>query len=180
MRLFHAVAVLLEVGHELLEILGREILSRNDHRRCVRRQPDWREVLGRVVFQIGVKCGGRHVRPHAGGKQRVAIVLRTRRTRGTDCTAGTTDVFDHDVLAERPAHSVSHDPRNHVARAAGRIRNDHRDRARRIILRGGGQTSHHQSGDAEQAVANCLHEFLHFAFTQRLVPPFALLVVPFA
>ncbi len=179
MRLFHAVAILFQVGDKFLEILRRKVFPRDDHCRRVCGQPDWLKILRRVVFQICVKCRGRHMGPHAGGKQRVAIVFRPRRTRCADRSTGAADVFDHDVLAEHSAHSVGHDPRDHIAWAAGRIGNDHRDRACRVILRSGRQASHHQRGNAEKGLESCLHELLHIAFTRRLEPRFPLLVGPF-
>ena len=51
--------------------------------------------------------------------------------------AGAADVLDHQRLAERLAHLLGDDARDHVARAAGRERHDHGDGAVGIVLRRG-------------------------------------------
>jgi hypothetical protein len=133
--LFNAVTVFLQIGYELLEILGREILARHHHRRRVRGETNRRKIPGRVVFQIGVERRCRNVRAHTGGKQRIAVMFGGGCTRGTNRAASAADIFDDDILTEYLAHAVSHDTRNDVARTARRIRNNHGDWMSRIILR---------------------------------------------
>ena len=97
-----------------------------------------RKILARVVADVAVHARrGREV----GGvaeQQRVAIGLGTGdRARADRAAAACGAVLDHDLLAERGAHLVGDGARHDVVGAAGRQRDDERDRPRRIGLRRG-------------------------------------------
>ncbi len=134
-RLLHAVAVLLQIGHEFTQILGREVLPCHDHRGRVRRETDRHEIPHGIVFQVRSEHRRGDMRAHAAGKQRIAVGVRLRHTRAADRAAGAADILDHHGLPENSCHLVRHDARDDVARTARGKRHDHGDRARRINLR---------------------------------------------
>ena len=69
----HLRFVRLHIGDELLEILGREILAREDQHRRSRDQPDRLEIVRRVIGEIRVECDGCRVGPHVAGHDGVAV-----------------------------------------------------------------------------------------------------------
>jgi len=70
-------------------------------------------------------------------QKRVAVGCRLGGEVGADDAAGAAAVIDEDLLAEPFAELVGDDAADHVVAAAGRERDDHADRAARIIVRGG-------------------------------------------
>jgi hypothetical protein len=77
---------------------------------------------------------GPEVAQHHG----VAVRRRARDPRGADRAARPGHVLDHDLLAERLAHVLAENARQHVGRPAGRERHDHGDGPGGPGLLGGG------------------------------------------
>ena len=98
-------------------------------------QADRREILARVVADIGVERRIDRERAGAAEAERVAVGRGFRDLARRDRAARPALVLDHDLLAERLAHLLGDDARHHVVAAAGRIRHHQRDRARGIVLR---------------------------------------------
>ena len=92
-------------------------------------RPIGSEILGRIVFQVGVErrrgAVGAHVAHHDG----VAVRLGLSRAGDAGGAAGAGHVLDHDLLAERARHVIADDAGDDVGRAAGREGHDHGDRA---------------------------------------------------
>ena len=135
MRLLHLVAVLLQVGDEFLGSPwpGNPCVATIDGGR-MRGVADRLKSCG-IIFQVRREHGRGNMRAHAAGKQGVAVRRRRRDARAAERAAGAADILDHQLLAERLAHMLGDDPRDHVARAAGGERHHHRDGPRRIALR---------------------------------------------
>ncbi|MNR24329.1 hypothetical protein D3C85_1414020 [compost metagenome] len=118
-------AVLLQVGQEFLQGIGRDGRVDHQHQRNLGDQRNGREVLDGVVVELGVempadRVGGR------GHEQRVAIALGARHRAGADGRARAGAVFDDDGLPPRLRELLRHGARHHVGRAAGRVWHDHR------------------------------------------------------
>jgi len=160
MGLLHAVAMVLHIGNEFLEVLGGKMLARHHGDRRVGGQPDRLEILDRIVADAGREHRRGDVRAHAGGQQRVAIGRRCGDARGSDRAAGTAHVLYDDRLIEHAAHAVGDDARHHVARPARRERHDQCDRAGRVIL---GARWRRQTRDANEQTdsqrCRCFAEF---------------------
>ena len=135
MRLFHALAVVLQIGYEFRQVLGRKILSCDDHGRRVRGEADRNEIALGIVFQVRREHRGGDVGAHAAREQGVAVRRRGRHARAPDRAAGAADILDDHGLAEDFPHLLGHDARDDVARPAGRKRHHHRDGPRWVTLR---------------------------------------------
>ena len=66
-------------------------------------QADRLEVLGRVVFEIGIERGRGAVRAHVAHHDGVAVGRRLRAAGDAGGAAGAGDVLDDELLAERLA-----------------------------------------------------------------------------
>ena len=87
-------------------------------------QADRREVLARIVAGVRIKRRVDGERASAAEPKGVAVGRSLGDLTGADRTAGTTAVFNHQRLAERLAHGLSHCTRQHVVASAGRVGND--------------------------------------------------------
>jgi hypothetical protein len=78
----------------------------------------------------------------------VAVGRRAKQAGDADGAAGAAHILDDHGLAERLVHALAHDARHDIGHTARRERHDHRDRPRRISLRGhagqGGQHGKYQ------------------------------------
>ena len=101
-----------------------------------RDQSDRREILARVVADVGIERRIDRQRAR-GDQQRVAVGRGLGDLARRDGAAGAAAVLDHDGLAEARAHPLGDDARDHVVAAAGRVGHDQRDRVGRIIRRAG-------------------------------------------
>ena len=97
-----------------------------------RDQADRREILARVVADVGIERRVDRKRARRDQK-RVAVGRGLGDLARRDGAAGAAAVLDHDGLAEPRAHPLGDDARDHVVAAAGRVGHDQRDRARRIV-----------------------------------------------
>ena len=130
--------------------------------RAGRDQADRREILARVVADIRIERRIDRVRAGAAEAERVAVGRGLRDLARRDRAARAALVLDHDLLAERLAHLLGDDARHHVVAAAGRIRDDQRDRPRRIVLRGGARRC--EQGEAESG-----NKILHATSSQARI-----------
>ena len=124
----------LHLGDELLKGRGGEILSSEDGDGCVGELADVLEVGEWIVGKRWVERGRRAVRAHLADEQRVAVGRGAGGPSRTRRAAGTADVLDDELLAERPRHVLEDDAGDHVGVAAGSVGHDHDDLPRRIIL----------------------------------------------
>ena len=119
---------------QLVQILGRYLGAGDEHQRNRGGERDRREVLDRVVVQLGVETGADGVRGR-GLEQRVAVRRRLghvlRAHRGACARAV---VHDHG-LAPLGAELVGNHAADHVSRAARWIRHDHAHGLGRVALR---------------------------------------------
>ena len=98
------------------------------------RQGDRREILLRIVGQIGHHQGIHHHGDVHGDEQRVAVGRRLRHQLGADRGIAAGAVLDHHRLPPMLGHFRTHDAGDGVGRAAGRERHDHADGVARIIF----------------------------------------------
>ena len=95
---------------------------------------DGYEILHRVerlLVEPGVDRVG-----DGNDQKRISVGRRFCRKVGADDTAGAAAVIDEDLLAQSLAELIGDDAPDHVVAAAGRERDDHADRAARIVVRG--------------------------------------------
>ncbi len=134
MRHVELLGVGFELGEEALEIVGREILARDDEDGLIDHEPDRREIGVGLVGKVRIDGDGRGVGselPHLDG---VAVGRGPHRPDRAGGAAGPHHVLDDDLLAERARHVLGDDARRDVGRTAGGERHDHRDRSRRKSL----------------------------------------------
>ena len=123
----------LHPGHQLLELVRRQILLGDHELRIDRDQPDRLEVLLQVVVQIVDDAAD--VGVPLADVDGVAVGRSARDAPDRDAAAGAADVLDDDRLAEDRPHLLGHDAGRDVGRAARRERHHQRDLAGRIGLR---------------------------------------------
>ena len=151
----HLALVLLGVGDELLEAVDRQVLAHRQDDRHLGEQRHRRELLDRIVERLLVERLALGMRADRAEHDLVAVGRRGRDALRAGHAACAADVLDHDLLAQDLAHARRHDTAEHVGRAAGRERNDHRDRTGRVVLR-----SHH-AGQREQGRNRGHQSLLH-------------------
>src|SRR5262245_17178040 len=87
------------------------------------------EVVHDVVFETVIERRCRGLTDVPDG-DRVAIGRSLGDARHADRATGAADIFNNHSLTERTAHRFSNQARNRVGGAAGRCRDDERDRPR--------------------------------------------------
>src|SRR5215470_10706095 len=137
-------------GNEFIKVLcrGRFTCEKGNPKRDQRR--DWREVIHYVVWKR-MQNAVQHMRGCDTRSNRVAIGLRAGNPAGADAPIRTADVFDNDGLAEGLFHPLGNEPRDYIERAARLVRDNHRNRTRRIARgrRGAGECRSDCSGPGE-------------------------------
>src|SRR5262249_15000705 len=120
--------------HQPAEAVRRQRRPRRHRRGGGVDRADGDEVLFRVEADIRIERhpGGQR---HLVQQHRVPVRRGAGGAPGGDHAAGAADILDDDLLPERLREAVLHDARDRVGGAAGRIRHDERDRARRPGLR---------------------------------------------
>ena len=95
-------------------------------------QADRGKILLRVITGVGIKrwIDGERARRD---EQRVTVRRPPGGVPGADGAAGAATIFDDNWLAKTRAHLGGDQPGDHVVAAAGRIRNDQRNRPCRIV-----------------------------------------------
>ena len=129
--------ILLRVGDEFLQVLGRKILAQRDDTEGFRDDRNGCERFRRER-QLRIDRIGRSTGARIADGDGVAIGLGPRRACQRGRAAGARDILDHDRLSERLAHLFGDRARDHVRGAAGRERHDHGDGSLGIVLRVGG------------------------------------------
>ncbi len=125
----------LRVGDEFLEVLDRKLWAHVQDQRQLGQPRDQRDVaqeIERQRLQRHVDGVGRR-----GEEKRVAVGRRTDDGLGADIGAAAGPVVDDHRLAEPLGQPLSHQARNEVGGAAGRIGHDPAHRPRRVALRDG-------------------------------------------
>ena len=115
--------------------------------RHVAGERDGREILQRIVAELGLHEGIDGERAVRADEQRVAVGRRARHRFGADAAAGAAAVVDHHRLAERARDPFADQAADDVGIAAGRERHDQMDRPVRIG--GEGCARHEARGGAE-------------------------------
>ena len=127
------VALGAHMGDQFLQVLGWKVRARHQDHRHIGDEADRRKVADRIERQLGIERGrGRLADMHQ--QQRVAVGRGLGDAIGAEGAAGADDVFDDDRLLQRRTHRCSEQAGDDVARAAGRERNDQRDRPARKFL----------------------------------------------
>src|SRR5262245_34674512 len=99
-----------------------------------RRQNDRREVLQRIVGQVGIDMRTDAMRGDAALEQCVAVGRRLGDEARAHYAAHAGAVVDHDGLAEHFTELLSHDARKQIRTPAGRDKHHHAHWTARIIL----------------------------------------------
>ena len=128
------VRVRVQPGDEFLQIVRREIFSRDQDLRTIDHHRDRLEIVHHIKRQIEERAV-EHMRAQAAEAQRVTVCGRARDPADADIAAPAPDVFDDHRLAERGAHALGNDARKSVVRSAGGERHHDRNRTRGIDLR---------------------------------------------
>jgi len=106
----------------------------HQHRGAGGDRADRRELLGRVVAQIGIEA--RVDADRAGEREQhgVAVGCAARGLARADIAAGAGPVLHQDLLPKRLAHALADQARHDVVAAARRERHHQRDRPRGISV----------------------------------------------
>ena len=123
---------LLRQRDEVLQRLGLDLVVHDDHVRHVAGQRHRREILERIVAELGLHERVDGERPVRADQQRVAVGRGARHHFGADAAAGAAAVVDHHRLPKRHFHLFADDAADDVGIAAGRERHDQMDRPVRI------------------------------------------------
>ena len=167
---------LLDTGH------AERRMHRQDERQA-RERGDRGEILAEVEAEIGAGDRVGDVRQRAD-EQCVAVRRRARDELRTDARAGARPRFDHDLLAERPAHAVTDQSRGDIGRRSRREADDQPNGPLRIAL--GFSLRHGGDGGQRQgqcANGNALHgspPWMRLVLSNEPVPPNQPLCVRFA
>ena len=127
----------------MVDLIGSAALHDQDVRGAARKA-DRREVLDRVVGQLGVEARIDAVRGDVGEKQRVAVRRSLRRKLGAEQPARAGAVVDDDLLADLGADVGCERAAHRVGRAADGLRDDDLDGA---LLREGLRFCGHRDGE---------------------------------
>ena len=162
------VALLLEVGQQLFQGGGRQVLAGDQDHGDFGRQADRDQVPPGVVRQVGVdRRGGRHA--NMMKQHRVPVRLRVRHAAGGERAASPVRVDQQQTLPQIDRHRLGDDPGDVVDRSTGRARHHERYRLGRKIRRTvhcSGLTC--QSGQRQDRCKYSLHgypPYVMFAWT---------------
>jgi hypothetical protein len=131
----HLGLVRLGVSDELGQIVGRQILSRDEHEAHIGDQRDRGEVGGGVVERLARERLVERVGADRAEHERVAVGRRLRHPQRAAHAAPAGHVVHDHLLADRLAQILRQDATEYVDRPAGGERNHHGERSRRPILR---------------------------------------------
>ena len=112
-----------------------------------RDEADRREILARIHAELGVEARVDRQRPGVAEQQRVAVRRGARDRARADGAPAAAAVVDGHGLAESVGQLLRHHARHGIDAAAGRVRHDQRDGARRKISGTGGR---HKRGACER------------------------------
>ena len=95
----HLCLMLLGISDELLEVVDRKVLARDQHEWHFGNQNDWGEIGHSIVERLLVEslslCGA----AHSCEDELIAVGIRPGDARGAGHPARTRDILDHDLLA---------------------------------------------------------------------------------
>jgi hypothetical protein len=130
------VGMLLRIGDQLLEILHRHALVQDQHLLRERDVGDRLEILQRIVGQVLVER--RIDRDRAARQQADGGAIGRRRLAGIgrDDGVGAGPALDHEAMRVALLERLAERAHHYVDGAAGRERDQHPDRARRIARLG--------------------------------------------
>ena len=148
------VGIGLEPRDQLLEVLRRHRLLGDDHQRLRRQQHDRLEIVQHIVVERHDRAVD-HVRRPGAEADGIAVRRGARRAADADAAIRAGDILRDHRLAERDAHAIRDDAADRIGRAAGRIRHDHRDRARGIRLRRRLRDPQHRNNRDQQHLHVC-------------------------
>jgi hypothetical protein len=131
----HLVAVGLGVGGELLEVVRRQVLPRQQDLRRVHDQRHRREVGRRVVGRLLVHRLVDRMGADRAEREHVAVGRRIGDAQRPGRAAAARHILDHHLLAERLAEMRLQQAGQNVDRPAGREGHHHSYRPRRPVLR---------------------------------------------
>ena len=125
-----------ESTSSLRDFTGDLGIDDEDDRAFVR-QDDRRQILFRIIGQVGIETAADGYRPRRRHSYDISIRGRLRDKVGAEISIRAGAVVDKDLLIELSAELVGNPAGGDVGAAAGRIRNDQPDRAVWIVLREG-------------------------------------------
>jgi hypothetical protein len=137
------------MGHELLEIVRRQVLLGHQHQRRVGDEGHRLEVVGRVVHRLGVHRIADRMGADRGEHEQVAVRRGLRHPHRAGYAAAARHVLDDDGLADRLGQRRLQDARERIHRPSGRERHHHGQRPRRPLLRRGRKACGAKSCDGE-------------------------------
>ena len=138
----------LEIGDQLLERRRRQRRMHHDDMRHGGGEADRREVVRRVIRQVGEKTRRDRVDRNVAHHDGVAIRRRLRHMARGDGAGRAGPVVDHDRLAEQLGEPGLQDARHYIGAAARRKAHHHAHGLRRIVLRARrGGREHEQCAD---------------------------------
>ena len=127
--------LLLRERHQLLQRVRGHRGMRDQVERRGADQAHRREILERLVGQLGEEMRVDRDLADVGDQQRVAVGRRLHDLGHAIDAARAAHVLHHDRLAQRIGELAADQARHRVGKSAGRVRHDDPDRARRIVLR---------------------------------------------
>jgi len=131
----HLSLVGFRVSDELLQIVGRQFVARDQQQRLLDHQRDRREVGRGVVERSFIERLILGEGVDAAEHELIAVGRRLGDTRDAGHAAGTADVLDDHLLAQHLRQARAENSRHGVGGAARRERHHHRDRPGRPVLR---------------------------------------------
>ena len=147
------------------EALRRQLVVYDEDERCAGDGRDRLEVLDRVERKLRIEARVDRLRARIGHEQRVAVGRGLRDRVGADDAARAGAILDHDGLAPLLAQQLPDLAREHVGRAARRLRDDQLDDLRRERLRCCG--CRRQAGAAKR---QCERSQPHSSKHSRILP----------
>jgi hypothetical protein len=145
------------VGDELRQVVGRQILAREQQQRRLGHEQDRRKVGRGIVERRFVERLVRGVRAHVSEHELIAVRRGPRDARAAQHPASAADVLDDHFLAERLRDARGEDAADRVGRPAGGEWHHHRDRAGRPVIRHGERRAQKKRADRGRRSRNWQH-----------------------
>ena len=111
--------VCLRVGDKLLQVVGGEVVTRDQHQGFIRKERHRREIRHGVVKWCFVEPLALGEGPDVSDNELIAVRCGLGHTASTDHAACPGDIFHDNRLPKVAANSISDDASYGVARAAG-------------------------------------------------------------
>ena len=122
----HARLIRFRIGDEFPQIIGRQILAREQDQRRLSDQHDGREIGRGVVERSFIErliCGmGADIAEH----ELIAVRRRLRHARSAGHAARAAHILDDDLLPQKLGKAGGQNASDRVCRTTGSERNDHR------------------------------------------------------